>query len=68
VLFLDIPRHFFVLQEHAVWLCPIQWIPETVSARVRQLESEADHSSPCVAEVMNAVPPLPILVHGLVLN
>jgi hypothetical protein len=40
---------------------PIQWVPGTLSAGLKQLELEADHSPPSSAEAKKdgAIPPLP---------
>jgi hypothetical protein len=49
---------------------PIQRITGPVSPGETHPEREADHSPPSSAEIKNggAIPPLPIRLHGLVLN
>jgi hypothetical protein len=49
---------------------PIRWVPWALSWGVKQPGHEADHSSPSSAEVKNdgAIPPLPICLHGIVMN
>jgi hypothetical protein len=49
---------------------PIQWVPGALSPGVKRPGREADHSPPSSAEVKNggAIPPLPIHLHGMVLN
>jgi hypothetical protein len=49
---------------------PVQWILEAVCLGVKQHGCETDHSPPCSAEVKNggAVFPLPICLHGIMLN
>jgi hypothetical protein len=49
---------------------PIQWVPEALSLEVKRLKREADHSPTSSADVKNdgAIPPLPICLHGRVLN
>jgi hypothetical protein len=49
---------------------PIQWVPGALSPGIKRQGLEADHSSPTNAEVKNsgALPPLPIYLHGVVLN
>jgi hypothetical protein len=49
---------------------PIQWVPRTLSSRLKLLGHKAEHSSPSIAEVKNggAIPPRPIRVNGLVLK
>jgi hypothetical protein len=50
---------------------PIQWVPEALSMRVKQLGCEADHSPPSSAEVKNAwsyTSTSPICLHDVVLS
>jgi hypothetical protein len=50
---------------------PIQWVPGTLSLRVKRASREADHSLPSSAEVKNAwsyTSTLPIRLHGVVLS
>jgi hypothetical protein len=48
----------------------IQLVPGAVSLEVKRQGREADHSPPSSAEVKNggAIPPLPLRLHGVVLN
>jgi hypothetical protein len=49
----------------------IQWISRALSAGVKRLERESDHSPPSRAEVKNAwsyTSTLPIRLHGVVLS
>jgi hypothetical protein len=48
---------------------PIQWVPGTLSPKVRRPECEAGHSPPSSVEVRmcGAIPPFPHSVHGVVL-
>jgi hypothetical protein len=47
-----------------------EWVPGTVSPQVKRPGREDDLSPPSSAEVKNdgAIPPLPIYLHGVVLN
>jgi hypothetical protein len=49
---------------------PIQQVPGTLSSGVKWVGREADHSPPSSAEFKNggAIPPLPIRLHGVVMN
>jgi hypothetical protein len=49
---------------------PIQLVPGAVSLGVKGQGREADHTPPSSAEVKNGgvIPPLPISLHGSVLN
>jgi hypothetical protein len=49
---------------------PIRWLPGSLSSEVKWQMREADHSPPFSAKVKNggAIPPLPIWLHGIVLN
>jgi hypothetical protein len=49
---------------------PIQWVPDALSPGVEPPERGAVHLPPSTAAVKNsgAVPPLPIRLHGMVLN
>jgi hypothetical protein len=48
----------------------IQWVPAAIYLGVKRPRSEADQFSPFSAAVKNAgaIPPLPICLHGIVLN
>jgi hypothetical protein len=49
---------------------PVQWVLGTLSPKIKQLGYEADHSPPSRVEVKNGgtQPPLPIFLHGMLLN
>jgi hypothetical protein len=49
---------------------PIQWVIEAPSVEVKQQGHEADHSPPSSPNITNGggIPPLPIHLHGMVLN
>jgi hypothetical protein len=49
---------------------PIQYVPGAMSLEVNQPGCEANRSPPSTAKVKNgeAIPPLPICLHGIVLN
>jgi hypothetical protein len=48
----------------------IQWVPGVFPPGIKQMGREADHSPLSSAEVKNggSIPPLPIRLHGIVLN
>jgi hypothetical protein len=49
---------------------PIQWVPEAVSSGLKPPGRKAGYLPPSSAEVKNggAIPPVPIRLHGMVLN
>jgi hypothetical protein len=49
---------------------PIQWVPVAVPHWVKRQDGEPGHSHPSTAKAENdgAIPPLPIRVHGVLLN
>jgi hypothetical protein len=49
---------------------PIQRVSRALSLAVKRQERESDHSPPSSSEIKNggAIPPLPIYLHGIVLN
>jgi hypothetical protein len=50
---------------------PIQWVPAPCSPGVIRPGREADHSPQSSAEVKNGgamTPPVPVCLHGMVLN
>jgi hypothetical protein len=49
---------------------PAQLVPRALSLGVKRPGRETDHSPPSSADVKNdgAIPPLPIRLHGVVLN